>query len=141
MDLVTRTEVATPEAPCKMCGVRTRSHVLERAKYAEFEEEIVVGKSDDFASNTWEEVEEITKFQMVESAVVICHKCWVKRQDEFNEFLGKKLLTWTAEPAMYAPAIKKAIQTVNYYEFDDPELKSRIKEIRKALVEAVKSDK
>ena len=141
MDLTTRTEVATPEAPCKSCTVRTRSHVLERAKYVEFEEEVIVGKSDDFASNSWEEVEEITKFEMAEEAVVMCHKCWLKRQEEFSEFLGKKLLTWGSDPAMYVPAIKKAIQTVNYYEFDDVELKSHIKAIRKALVEAVKGDK
>ena len=107
----------------------------------EFEEEVVVGKSDDYASNTWEEVEEVTKFEIAEEAVVMCHKCWLKRQEEFSEFLSKKLVTWTTEPAMYTPAIKKAIQTVNYYEFDDVTLKANIKAIRKALVEAVKGDK
>ena len=114
---------------------------MQRATYAEFEEEIVIGKSDDFASDTWEDVESVTKFELAEKAIVMCHRCWLERHIEFSRFLSKKISAWTEEPAMYALSIKKAIQTVNYYRFDDTVLKTNIKLIRNALLEAVKGDK
>ena len=60
-------------------GNGTRSHGLEAAEWEEYEEEVVVARSDDLASKQWEEVDTITKFGLVKENTVMCHKSVRKR--------------------------------------------------------------
>ena len=57
MKRIKRENVAAKYGPCVECGIGTRSHVLEAAEWEEYEEEVVVARSDDFASTAWEEVD------------------------------------------------------------------------------------
>lgn len=84
-----RPEISPKYGPCVDCGNRTRSHVIEPALYEEFEEEIIVGRSDTFASKQWEDVDTITRALRVEEAVVMCHNCWKQNIERFNAELPK----------------------------------------------------
>jgi len=84
-----RPEISPKYGPCVDCGRGTRSHVIEPALYEEFEEEVIIGRSDDFATKKWEDVDTITKAMRVEEAVVMCHSCWLENVAEFNDKIPK----------------------------------------------------
>lgn len=141
MGLVIRDDVSTPEAKCIVCTVRTRSHVLEQAKYSEYLEEQIVARSDDYASKEWEEVgDEILKYRQSETAVVMCHKCWIKKQDEFCVLVEKNFTQWRGAPLTYAHAIEKCAATMHYYQFEDAKTKEALGILVMKIKETMKND-
>lgn len=114
MRRVVRTEVATPYGKCVVCTTGTRSHVLEPAEYDQYEEEVAVAHSDDYASEAWEEVETITKFSLAIEPKVMCHKCWVKKQTSVVSLIDAHFDNWSASPATSMRHIVKSLKVVNY---------------------------
>ena len=88
MRRIVRPHIATKYGPCIDCGIGTRSHVLSPAEYEPYEEEVVIARSDDFASKEWEEVDTITKYALSQAAVVMCHKCWLSKKDSFETVIN-----------------------------------------------------
>ena len=141
MSLITRDDVATPYAKCIVCSKGTRSHVLERAKYAEYVGERVVDQSDEFSGGQdWEEVEEVVKFALAEDAVVMCHGCWVEHQKTFCDLVESNFSKWREAPLEHAHAIRKCVATMDYYQFDDKATIEALSILTKKMKEAIKGD-
>jgi len=133
---IVRDDVSTPWGECKNCGVGTRSHELEAAEYEVFLEEVIVGTSDAYSSNQWEDVDEVEKYDMVLDAVVMCHRCWGNVQSSFVNMVKKNFEQWSAEVKPHATAIKRAINTQVYYDFTDKQTVEALKILAKKLKEA-----
>ena len=136
MKRIKRENVAAKYGPCVECGIGTRSHVLEAAEWEEYEEEVVVARSDDFASTAWEEVDTITKFDLVKENKVMCHKCWCIKQDKFAERIKAKYELWMDKTVLHAAEIKKAVNTQIAYDFEDDKTILALKNLAKQLKEA-----
>ncbi len=130
---VIREDIATPYDECNICGRPTRSHVLEPAIYDEFKAEEVVDKSDDYANNQWEEVEEVTKYRLAKNPVVLCHRCYVIQEEKLTKMIDNNYDRWMGDPVKYIARIHTIAETHKYYKFTG-DLESRVK----TLVEAVK---
>ena len=124
MRIVTRTEVATPEAKCLKCTVRTRSHVLEPAKYEEYEVTVEdEGELEEFQGrkkseeDAEEEPEVLIKYDLINDAVVICHKCWVSVREETCKSLNGNLDEWLNSPMDNLVPIKKFLKKWSQYGF------------------------
>ena len=117
MALFERDDVATVYGNCVTCGRDTRSHVLEKAKYEEYTAEVVTARSDDYANNSWEETEEVTKVRKVKEAVVACHSCWLKRHEEIKEMLVKDYQKWENDPQRYFSKIQMITEICHAYDF------------------------
>ena len=79
MKVVNRPGVKGPYGNCKACGSGTRSHVLEPAKYEEYE--IVTSEEfeeyvEEFEDETGEEEVEL-RYRLLDRPTVMCHSCWV----------------------------------------------------------------
>jgi hypothetical protein len=143
MAKVIRTDVATPYSKCLKCGVGTRSHVLEPAQYDEFTEEVITEESDDFAKEQWEEVETITKYALSDSAVVMCHKCWLKSKEVMSETLDKFYDSWMKSPQKSLRRIMSFTSAVKYYNYErsfSPSESIKVAELRKAAKMVVKGE-
>ena len=136
MGTVVRDDVRAKQGPCEGCGVRTRSHVLEPAEYEIIKEEVIVGSSDVYASKGWEDVEEIERYDMVLDAVVMCHKCWLGRQERFAKFVKKHFEEWRDDITVHHNAVKKAINTQIYYDYTDEKTIQALKILAKTVKEA-----
>jgi len=133
---IVRDDVATPWGLCIDCGCGTRSHELEAAEYEVYTAEAVRHASDIYASVEYEEVEEIDRYEMITEAVVMCHKCWVARQDKFRAFVQKKWELWSGDPVTHVTAIKRAVNTQVYYGYEDEKTIEALKKLAKLLKEA-----
>ena len=116
--LFTRDNVATPWSECKSCGVGTRSHLLEPALYEEYVTQQIIDQSDEYASKQWEDVEDIVKVALAEKPIVLCHKCWVKKQNAFDQLISQKYEAWLADPLMHVITIQRILKTYQYYKFE-----------------------
>ncbi len=140
MRRVTRVDVATPYAKCIVCTVGTRSHILEPAEYDEYEQEIIVGESDEFASEQWEDIDTITKYSLAKEARVMCHKCWVKECDAFRIKIDNCFEDWVASPLMNIRKIVSAIKEYQYCKFAeaaDSDLKHNMMDLSKLSKETL----
>jgi hypothetical protein len=142
MKRITRDDVATPYAKCIVCRIGTRSHILEKARYSEFTSEEIMDESDTYSTKQWEEIEEITKFQLDEDAIVMCHKCWVKKETQFINFIDNRFNEWKGDPIENAQNIAALVKSMNYYKFiaEVPHKKTReqIFDLVKTLKEEIK---
>ena len=142
MKRIARDDVATPYAKCIICRTDTRSHVLEKAKYSEFTSEEIIDESDAYSSKQWEEIEEIVKFQLEEDAIVMCHKCWVKKEIEFVRFTNNRFEEWKKSPIENAQNIAALVKSMNYYKFTKGKAheatRAQILELVKILKEEIK---
>lgn len=133
---IVRDDVATPWGQCIDCGCGTRSHELEPAEYEVYTAEAVRHASDIYASVEYEEVEEVDRYEMITEAVVMCHKCWVARQDKFRIFVQKKWSEWSSDPVTHVVPIKRAVNTQVYYGYEDEKTIEALKKLAKLLKEA-----
>ena len=117
MTLFERDDVATVYGRCITCSRDTRSHVLEKAKYEEYDSEVVVGRSDDYANTAWEETTEVTRVRKMKEAVVACHTCWLKRHEEIKQILLKDYQKWEKDPQLYFSKIQMITEICHAYEF------------------------
>lgn len=136
MRRVTRDDVSTPYSTCKKCGCKTRSHELEAAEYEIFVEEVIIGSSDTYAAKRWEEVDEVEKYERVTEPVVMCHKCWLQVQASFVKMVKKNFDNWNENISSNVSAVKKAINTQVYYDFEDEDTIGSLKTLAKTLKEA-----
>ena len=130
MSLFERDDVATLYGECKICSKGTRSHVLEKAKYEEYIEEIVIDSSDEFANKQWEDTEEVTKMRKAKEAIVVCHTCWLERRKEIQDILEKDYQKWDKNPTAYISRIQVVAEICYMYKFKQ-ELKKMQYLIRK----------
>ena len=107
MGTVVRDDVSTPYSRCIDCGVKTRSHVLEPAEYEIYKGEGILGSSDVYASEGWEEVEEVDKYDL-----------------------------WMDKTVLHAAEIKKAVNTQIAYDFEDDKTILALKNLARQLKEA-----
>ena len=127
-----RPEVKARYGPCIKCGTGTRSHVLEPALYEEYEQEVIVGASDVYSSNQWEEVDTIIKAERVEEAVVMCHRCWTEALSHYNAGLPKM----TFSGAGRFKRLANILHNVRYYQLEsnlNDEAKSSLLSLRSSL--------
>lgn len=117
MTLFERDDVATVYGRCITCSRDTRSHVLEKAKYEEYDSEVVVGRSDDYANTAWEETTEVTRVRKMKEAVVACHTCWLTRHEEIKQMLLKDYQKWEKDPQRYFSKIQMITEICHAYEF------------------------
>ena len=134
---VIREGVATPYDECNICRRPTRSHVLEPAIYDEFRAEEVIDKSDDFASKQWEEVEEITKYRLAKTPVVLCHRCYVVQENKLAKMIDNNYDRWVENPVKYIARIRTIAETHKYYKFTGA-LEVRVKSLVKVVKELPK---
>ena len=119
MARITRPEMRAQSGPCVECGKKTRSHVLELAEYEEYMQEVIVDRSDLQARQGWEDVTEEVRSEIVVDALVMCHTCWGDKQIVFRNKIQKHFTKWMESPLANAAVIRKAMETLQYYEFDD----------------------
>ena len=131
----TRTAVATPYGHCKTCGTKTRSHLLEPAEYDIYLEEVIVGSSDTYASKGWEDVDEVEKYEQVLEPVVMCHSCWKDMQESFCTMVQANYERWMKDILAKSSAVKKAVNTQIYYDFEDPKTIAALKNLAQELKE------
>jgi hypothetical protein len=117
MTLFERDDVATVYGRCITCSRDTRSHVLEKAKYEEYDSEVVVGRSDDYANTAWEETTEVTRVRKMKEAVVACHTCWLKRHEEIKQMLLNDYQKWENDPQRYFSKIQMITEICHAYDF------------------------
>ena len=130
MPLFERDDVATLYGACKICSKGTRSHVLEKAKYEEYIEEVVIDSSDEFANKQWEDTEDVIKMRKAKEAIVVCHTCWFKRRTEIRDVLEKDYQKWDKHHTAYVARIKVVAEICYMYKFKQ-ELKKMQYLIRK----------
>ena len=114
MKRVTRRELSPKYGPCISCSIGTRSHVLEVAEWEEYEQEVVVARSDDLASKHWEEVDTITKFDLVKENRVMCHKCWIVKSQSYSTVINSNYDKWVAGGITSIRPVMKVLQAVRY---------------------------
>ena len=117
MTLFERDDVATVYGRCITCSRDTRSHVLEKAKYEEYDSEVVVGRSDDYANTAWEETTEVTRVRKMKEAVVACHTCWLTRHEEIKQMLLNDYQKWENDPQRYFSKIQMITEICHAYDF------------------------
>ena len=114
MKRVIRTALAPKYGPCISCSTGTRSHVLEVAEWEEYEEEVVVARSDALANKQWEELDMITKFDLIKENRVMCHKCWVKKGQSYTTIIDSNYDKWVAGGITSIRPVMKVLQGVRY---------------------------
>jgi hypothetical protein len=127
-----RPEIKSKYGPCIKCGSGTRSHVLEPALYEEYEQEIVVGASDTFSSNQWEDVDTVIRSEIVQDSIVMCHSCWTSALEYYNTELPKMKFEGSGRYKRLA----NVLHNVRYYNLDahlNNTAKDSIRELRNSL--------
>jgi hypothetical protein len=133
MARITRPELGTRSGPCIECQKKTRSHELEPAEYEEYRQEVVVKRSDEFSNNKWEDVEEEIRSEIAIEPVVMCHGCWVIRQNRFANKISTNYNGWNEDVISNSALIRKAMSTLQYYDFENKETIQKIKSLVKKL--------
>jgi len=118
MRRIVRHDIAPNYQPCISCAAGTRSHVLEPAEWSEYEQEVVVDQSDDFASEDWEEVETVTKFALVTDNKVMCHKCWVTKLESYAKVIDSNYNKWLSGGASSIRPVMKVLHGVRYLDLE-----------------------
>ena len=118
MRRIVRPHIATKYGPCIDCNMGTRSHVLSPAEYESYETEVVIARSDDFASKDWEEVDTITKYALSQEAVVICHKCWIKKKDSFERVIDANFNTWKNGGMTAVRPVMRVLKNLRYLQIE-----------------------
>lgn len=136
MRTVTRDDVNAPYSRCRDCNCKTRSHVLEPAEYEIYKAEVISGTSDIYSAQGWEEVDEVEKYEMVTEPTVMCHKCWLVKQDRFADLIKAKYDLWMDKTILHVAEIKKAVNTQIAYDFEDDTTIHALKNLAKQLKEA-----
>jgi len=136
MGTIVRDDVKAKFGPCEGCEAWTRSHVLEPAEYEIIKEEVIVASADVYAAEQWEDVEEVERYDMVLDAIVMCHRCWTERQERFAKFVKKHFEDWRDNISTHHNAVKKAINTQIYYDYNDEKTIAALKILAKAIKEA-----
>ena len=136
MRTVTRDDVNAPYSRCRDCNCKTRSHVLEPAEYEIYKAEVISGTSDIYSAQGWEEVDEVEKYEMVTEPTVMCHKCWLVKQDKFADLVKAKYDLWMDKTILHVAEIKKAVNTQIAYDFEDDTTIHALKNLAKQLKEA-----
>tara|TARA_B100000575_G_scaffold41557_1_gene29087 strand:+ start:454 stop:900 length:447 start_codon:yes stop_codon:yes gene_type:complete len=113
-----RNEIAAKYGPCISCGRGTRSHVLERAEWEAYEEEVVVARSDDLAGKQWEEVDTITKFDRIKDDTVMCHRCWVEKAESYATVIDSNFDKWVSGGVTSIRPVMKILQGVRYLDIE-----------------------
>ena len=142
MARIIRPEISTRAGPCTNCGKKTRSHELEPAEYEEYMQEVIVGSSDQYQSRKgWEDFEEQLRSEIVVDALVMCHGCWSEKQTTFSTKIQKGSPKWMEDPVLNAAAIRKSMETLKYYDFDDSQLIDTLTKLVRSLKEAATNDR
>tara|TARA_Y100000592_G_C5357130_1_gene261743 strand:+ start:141 stop:587 length:447 start_codon:yes stop_codon:yes gene_type:complete len=118
MKAIKRSEIAAKYGPCVSCGNGTRSHVLEAAEWEEYEEEVVVARSDDLASKQWEEVDTVTKYALVKENTVMCHKCWLEKAESYATVIDSNFDKWVSGGVTSIRPVMKVLQGVRYLDIE-----------------------
>ena len=141
MRIVERPDIKGNHVPCIVCGVHTRSHVLESAEYEEYEE---VWEDDDlqeYQGRKKKEVEEeeediVIRYRLHNEKTCICHRCWLEKKGRAIRTLHKHKGDWVRDGPAQMHRIKRFLKSWNYYGFDS-ELEAihqeDIKGVRSAL--------
>ena len=66
-------------------------------------------------------------------AIVMCHECWGIRQDKFGTKISANYDKWNKDVISNSAAIRKAMDTLQYYDFEDMETIKKIKSLVKNL--------
>tara|TARA_B100002019_G_scaffold284835_1_gene293054 strand:- start:2039 stop:2476 length:438 start_codon:yes stop_codon:yes gene_type:complete len=141
MKVVSRPEVKGPTGNCKACGSVTRSHILEKATYEEYEivtsdeyEEYV----DEFEEETGEEEIEL-RYRLLDRPTVMCHRCWVPFREAQCTHLEEHLEEWLEAPLEHTPKIKVFLARWKYHCFDEiaDKGKDNVRSLRTAIKEAM----
>ena len=136
MRTVTRDDVKTPYGRCSDCECKTRSHLMEPAEYEIYTTEEIKRSPDLHAATRYEEVTEVDRYEMVLEPKVLCHKCWVAKQQQFSSLVKKKYEVWMKETILHSSEIKKAVNTQVAYDFEDNKTISALKNLARQLKEA-----
>ena len=118
MRRILRPKIATKYGDCIDCGSGTRSHVLEPAEYDSYEAEVILNRSDDFATKEWEEVDTVTKYALSQSAVVMCHKCWSKKIATFEKIINANHDKWIEGGVKSIRPVMQILKSLRYLQFD-----------------------
>jgi len=135
MRTVTRDDVTTPYGRCTNCECKTRSHLMEPAEYEIYTAEEIKRSTDLHAATRYEEVSEVDKYEMVLEPKVMCHKCWLSKQQQFSSLVRKKYDLWMKETILHSSEIKKAVNTQVAYDFEDDKTISALKNLARQLKE------
>ena len=143
MKVVQRPELNVKATPCVECGALTRSHVLELPDYEEYEELIEDEMEEYQGSKKHEDEEEnlIIRYQRLNDASCMCHKCWVPLREKATKRLEKSLPEWLDNTSNSLRRINAFMTKWNYYGFAHecpPETVKMIQDLRKAVKEATK---
>ena len=132
MKVVQRPELNVRAAPCVECGAITRSHVLELPDYEEYEEAPAEDPDGD---------EFVIRYQQLNDAKVMCHKCWMPLKQKAVNSLNKNLDSWLSDTSSNLRRINRFFRQWRYYDFDhecDEETWGSLKKLSDAVREAVK---
>jgi hypothetical protein len=100
--------------------------------YEEYEQEIVVGASDTFSSNQWEDVDTVIRSEIVQDSIVMCHSCWTSALEYYNTELPKMKFEGSGRYKRLA----NVLHNVRYYNLDahlNNTAKDSIRELRNSL--------
>ena len=109
--------------------------MLEPAEYDIYVEEVIVGSSDAYAAQGWEDVDEVEKYEQVLEPVVMCHACWKSMEESFCSMIQSNYEAWMGDILGKSSAIKKAVNTQIYYSFEDPKTIAALKNLAQELKE------
>jgi len=133
MRTVTRDDVVTPYGRCRDCECKTRSHLLEAAEYEIF---ITDGyRAPVNRVQAFSDAIDVEEYEMVTEPVVLCHKCWVDKQAKFARLIETNYQLWMDETILHVASVKKAVNTLIAYEFDDPKTIAALKNLATKLKE------
>jgi len=120
MKVVKRANVNSPYGDCVECNAGTRSHVLEYPDYEEYEQEIPDDLEEFQGRKKYSLIDEdpkvIIKYQRLNDATVICHKCWTIQRIKAVKFLNDKSKEWEDIPANFNK-IRKFAKDWQYFDF------------------------
>jgi len=142
MKVVTRDQVRGPSGECKACGTTTRSHILEPAKYEEFEL-VTEEEHEEYQNKVHEETgeEEIElRYRLLERPTVMCHRCWLQFREAQIVLLEDNSSEWHGDISNYIPEIKVFLKRWRYHDFAHECSKegiTKVRELRHAIKEAM----
>ncbi len=124
---------SVPYAKCIECGVGTRSHVLKEPVYEAYLQETRHRRPGE----TDEEVPTVKKYEIVEGAEVVCHKCWLKLREKTFKQLKRDSVTWIDEPLVNSQRIKSFLTRWSEFGFGedmpDTEMNDLVEQLKESI--------
>ena len=124
---------SVPYDKCIECGVGTRSHVLKEPVYEAYLQETRHWRQGE----TDEEVPTVEKYEMVEGAEVVCHKCWLKLREKTFKQLKRDSGTWIDEPLINSQRIKSFLTRWTEFGFGedmpDAEMSDLVEQLKESI--------